>query len=75
MNRNRLLMVILITLSLPGFVQAAKPDKPNVIIILADDMGWADVGYHGSKIETPSLDCLRRLKLTRRSYFVILDFT
>jgi len=51
-------MVILILLSLPGFAQAANLEKPNVIILLADDMGWADVGYHGSKIETPSLDRL-----------------
>jgi len=58
MNKDRLFMVILILLSLPGFAQAANLEKPNVIILLADDMGWADVGYHGSKIETPSLDRL-----------------
>jgi len=35
----------------------AKP--PNVIIFLADDLGWADVGYHGEEvIETPSIDRL-----------------
>lgn len=29
---------------------------PNVIIIMADDMGWDDVGYHGSDIRTPNID-------------------
>ncbi|MBW2267778.1 MAG: arylsulfatase [Deltaproteobacteria bacterium] len=41
-----------------GAVRAA--DRPNVVIFLADDMGWADVGYKGSPIETPSLDRLAR---------------
>ena len=30
--------------------------RPNIVIIVADDLGWADVGYHGSKIRTPHLD-------------------
>lgn len=31
---------------------------PNVILIVADDLGWADVGYHGSSIETPHIDSI-----------------
>jgi len=36
----------------------ANPAKPNIVILLADDLGWADVGYHGGKIATPSIDRL-----------------
>ena len=37
---------------------AVADERPNVIIMVADDLGWADVGYHGGPIETPSLDRL-----------------
>ena len=30
--------------------------RPNILFILADDLGFHDVGYHGSKVYTPYLD-------------------
>ena len=39
---------------------AAEPKPPNIVIFLADDLGWADLGFRGSPIETPALDRLAR---------------
>src|ERR1700685_4756388 len=34
--------------------------KPNIIFILADDMGFSDIGCYGSEIDTPHLDALAK---------------
>ena len=36
----------------------ADAPRPNVVYLLADDMGYADTGFHGSEIKTPNLDKL-----------------
>jgi arylsulfatase len=38
--------------------QDRQPARPNIIVILADDMGFSDIGCYGSEIETPQLDAL-----------------
>jgi arylsulfatase len=37
---------------------AVKPPRPNVVLIMADDMGFSDLGCYGSEIATPNLDKL-----------------
>ena len=44
--------------------------KPNILIIVADDMGWADVGYHGSKIKTPNIDMLCKSGIELDQHYV-----
>lgn len=43
-----------------GAAAVTKPPAPNVVIFLADDLGWADVGFRGGPIDTPAIDRLAR---------------
>ena len=55
---------------LASVLSAAAADqdrRPNILFILADDLGWGDVGYHGSEISTPHIDslCRRGIEMNR----------
>jgi len=44
-------------MAIPLIVRAANT-KPNILYVVADDLGWKDVGFHGSDIRTPNIDKL-----------------
>ena len=51
--------------------QPQDEDPPNIIILLADDLGWADVGFHGSDIRTPNIDRLAKEGMRLERFYVM----
>ena len=47
----------------------AAVSKPNVILIMVDDMGYSDLGSYGSEINTPNLDRLAKEGLILREFY------
>ena len=52
------------------FQSAAASERPNILFLIADDLGWADVGWHGSEIDTPNLDALARQGVILDQHYV-----
>ncbi|MBM4077283.1 MAG: arylsulfatase, partial [Planctomycetes bacterium] len=49
---------------------AKNTQKPNIVFIMADDLGWGDVGFHGGNAPTPNLDRLVRNGLELTQHYV-----
>lgn len=52
--------MLALTLTVPLVVSAQTTNRPNIIVILVDDMGFSDLGCYGSEIPTPNLDALAK---------------
>ncbi|MEE2642858.1 MAG: sulfatase-like hydrolase/transferase [Planctomycetota bacterium] len=65
--RNGRNVVVLLLLLFPGM---AGGEEPNFILIMADDLGWGDTGYNGSKhAQTPELDAMAQNGLTFNRFY------
>ncbi len=70
-------MTLLVALAIVGQADAPFPAsasaarRPNVLLIVTDDQGYGDLGFHGNpKIQTPHLDRLARQSVRFRSFYV-----
>ena len=61
---------VLFILIKAGVVVLSHGKKPHIVFILADDLGFNDIGYHNSKIKTETLDELARTGVRLENYYV-----
>ncbi len=61
------LLVLGLGLLMAGAAPALSAERPNIILVLADDLGWSDLGCYGGEIPTPHIDSLaeRGLRFTQ----------
>ena len=53
-----------------GFTEHVSGAPPNIVHIIADDLGWNDVGFHGSEIQTPAIDQLATESVVLERFYV-----
>jgi arylsulfatase A-like enzyme len=76
MKKN--IVVCLLVLALVGFGWTgafAQAEKPNILFIMADDLGNADLGYRGSDIKTPNIDRLATGGVRLESFYGMMVCT
>ena len=84
--RNAPWLTLLLTPVLVGILAAGvlvsvsraeeqTPRRPNVVVIVIDDMGWADIGYHNDQIRSPNLDRLAREGVRFDQHYVMQECT
>lgn len=71
--RNQILVcsIILAPLLLPTIPVVASSEAPHIVLVVVDDLGSRDLGYHGSGILTPTIDGLAESGVLLENYYVL----
>ena len=65
--RTHILTTAIVVTALQGALLESAPPRPNIVLILVDDMGYSDIACYGGEVETPNIDRLagRGLRFTQ----------
>jgi arylsulfatase A-like enzyme len=63
------LAVLLSAVPLLAASPATAADRPNIVLVMADDLGYGDVGWHGGPYKTPHLDKLARSSVRLEAHY------
>ena len=70
MRSNHFLILALLFSSFSLLVLKVDGDPPHFLLIVLDDLGWSDVGFHESTINTPNMDKLASEGVILDNYYV-----
>ena len=68
-------LVFLSAFLAPNAIADPVMSRPNVIVIISDDQGWADIGYNNPRVYSPNLDKLARTGAMLTSHYVMPQCT
>ena len=66
-----LILMVIAGINNPANSQSKENNKPNILLIVADDLGYTDLGCYGGDIKTPNIDLLARTGLLFTHFLLI----
>ena len=73
---SRIFVVGLLAAAAPApALRCQQTARPNVIVIITDDQGWGDIGYHNPAVHSPNLDALARSGARFTQHYVMPQCT
>lgn len=67
--KTRSILVLFLVISGLMTASSSAAERPNIVLIMADDLGFSDIGCFGSEIETPNLDALAAAGLRGTQFY------
>ena len=70
LSRNASAAIVTVVFALLFSSSSVRAAQPNIVFMIADDLGWADVQFHGGSVPTPHLNALLKSGMELRQHYV-----